>query len=165
MGQRHQIFLIARIIPHGHTDAKYRCIGAFHSQWCFGTLPLKATLRFLTLIKQPDNADIIRHELSELNGKYGRGDEEPQLISIPCPYSLFLLASAWSVDLDASNYYATGMSLLHSALSARMGSFDGGEFQTLKIICKSDIFFLDFQTMTTALPFSISPIPLILPTA
>lgn len=127
MGQRHQVFLIARIIPHGQTDPKYRCIGAYHYQWCFGTLPLKATLRFLTLIKQPDNADIIRHEISETNGKYGRWGEEPRLIRIPCPYCLFLLASAWNVDLDSSDYYATGINFLHGTLSANMGSFDGGE--------------------------------------
>lgn len=138
MGQRHQTFIIARIIPHGQTAAKYRCIGAFHSQWCYGTLPLKATLRFLTLIKQPANAEIIRYEISETNGKYGRWGEKPRLVDVPCPYSLFLLGSAWNVDLDPSNYYAAGVNFLHGILSARMRSFGGGEFLFLAInICPS----------------------------
>lgn len=35
MGQRHQAFIIARVVPHGNTDRKayYRCLGAYHHQW------------------------------------------------------------------------------------------------------------------------------------
>lgn len=135
MGQRHQAFLIARIIPHGQTEARYRCIGAFHSQWCYGTLPLKATRRFLTLIKQPCNAEIVRYEISQIHGKYGRrGDKEPKIVDIPCPYSLFLLGSAWNVDLDPSNYYAAFGNFLNNALPAGMRSFGGRKSQSIQLV-------------------------------
>ena len=74
MGQRHQVFLIARLVPHGSTDGKayYRCVAARHHQWCYGTLPLAATYRFVTLLKNPNNVEIIRDELRRAQNAYGR---------------------------------------------------------------------------------------------
>ncbi|KAK0190980.1 hypothetical protein F5146DRAFT_1121358 [Armillaria mellea] len=63
MGQRHQVSAIAKVIPKGYTRAYYRCIAAWHHQWCYGTLPLKATRRFLTLLKQKNNAEIVLDEI------------------------------------------------------------------------------------------------------
>jgi hypothetical protein len=70
MGQRFQAFIIARVVPYGGKTARYRCVGAIHHQWCYGRLPLKALRRFLTSVKEPLNAQIIRHELEGLHGKY-----------------------------------------------------------------------------------------------
>ena len=121
MGQRHQVFLIARVNSKAHekTPAKichYRCIAAFHHQWCYGRLPLKAARRFLTLAKQKDNAQIIREEL--------RNFDNATSLHVPCPYSLFLLATAWTVDLTpGSEYNSTGI-----IESAQMGSGEGGSY-------------------------------------
>ncbi|KAE9405044.1 hypothetical protein BT96DRAFT_753158, partial [Gymnopus androsaceus JB14] len=70
-GQRHQAFLIARIVPHGSTDGKayYRCIGAYHHQWSVKNSEPVAD-RFLTLLKQPVNAAIVREEVKSDQGKY-----------------------------------------------------------------------------------------------
>ncbi|GLB42897.1 hypothetical protein LshimejAT787_1203460 [Lyophyllum shimeji] len=99
MGQRHQAFLIARVVPHGGTEAHYRCVAAVHHGWCYGRLPLQATRRLLTLIKDEDNAEIIREEIRTLDGRYGRWKEEPVLPNLPCPYTSYLLEWAWSYDL------------------------------------------------------------------
>jgi hypothetical protein len=128
MGQRHQAFAIARIRPRGESTAKYRCVAAFHHQWCYGRLPLAATHRFLMLIKQKDNAEIIREELRQLDGKFGRWRQKPALPKIPCPYIAFLLGSTWSLDLsDPNDFYACGLSFRSGVLSANMGSGDGGK--------------------------------------
>ncbi|KIM36365.1 hypothetical protein M413DRAFT_292228 [Hebeloma cylindrosporum] len=123
MGARHQAFLIARIVPHGSpkTDFKYRCIGALHHQSCHDHLPVKAAARFVTLIKQEDNAAIITEELKAINGLYGRFMEDPKIPDIPCPFTHFLFMSAWSAELSDGKraYLATA-----SSLEASMGTID-----------------------------------------
>ncbi|KAF7355234.1 hypothetical protein MSAN_01439400 [Mycena sanguinolenta] len=126
MGQRHQVFLVARVIARSATQPRYRCIGAYHHQWwvCYGRLPLMAARRFLTLIKQEDNNRLVREELRTLQGKYGEGTTEPRMPDVPCPYATFLMASAWCVDLE-SPFYGSGVSFKNSVLDAHMGSTDG----------------------------------------
>ncbi|EDR04956.1 uncharacterized protein LACBIDRAFT_330180 [Laccaria bicolor S238N-H82] len=130
MGQRHQAFLIARVKSkaHGETPAetRYRCIAALHHQWCYGRLPVKAARRFLTLVKQKDNAQIILEEL--------RNFDNATSSKIPCPYSLFLLTSAWTVDLTPGEEYNSGGSIL----SAEMGSSDGDNNDGITIIDVTD---------------------------
>jgi hypothetical protein len=136
MGQRHQAFVIARVRPHSadsSTPPKYRCIAAFHHQWCYGRLPLHATHRFITQVKQKNNAEIIRSEIAVIQGKFGRCKKKPKIPSIPCPFTAFLLATNWSVDLeDLDVPYASGISFSNSALPADMGSGEGGEFLHLQ---------------------------------
>jgi hypothetical protein len=134
MGQRHQAFVIARVRPHSgdsSTPPKYRCIAAFHHQWCYGRLPLHATHRFITQVKQKDNAEIIRSEIAAIQGKFGRWKKKPGLPHFPCPFTAFLLATNWSVDLeDPDAPYASGVSFSNAALEADMGSGEGGEYRS-----------------------------------
>lgn len=140
MGQRHQAFIIARVVAHGDTKAYYRCLGAIHHQWyatetilplvlmipacrCYGLLPLRAVDRFLTLAKNPINAVIIREEIKSVQGQYGR-NAEPKIPDVPLPYSIFLLSSAFNCDFEES--YISGGPFEHGLLSARMGCWDGG---------------------------------------
>ncbi|KAJ6515985.1 hypothetical protein C8R45DRAFT_1141312 [Mycena sanguinolenta] len=124
MGQRHQVFLVARVTARSATQPRYRCIGAYHHQWCYGRLPLMAARRFLTLIKQEDISRLVREELRALQGKYGEGITEPHMPDVPCPYTTFLVASAWCVDLEAP-FYGSGVSFKNSVLEAHMGSTQG----------------------------------------
>lgn len=125
MGQRHQAFLVARVIPYKADVARYRCIGALHHQWCYGTLPLRAIRRFLDLIKIPQNAEIISEELMYLNGKYGaKLAEEPRIPDVPCPYTYLLLSNAFSVEREDPEHFSISRII---ELSADMGSFDGGK--------------------------------------
>ncbi|EGN96616.1 hypothetical protein SERLA73DRAFT_58688 [Serpula lacrymans var. lacrymans S7.3] len=125
MGQRHQAFVIARIRPAGGGPPRLRCIAAFHHQWCYGTLPLGATRRFLTLVKQKSNADIIKAEIRAIEGKYTDRQDFP---AVPCPFVAFLLASSWTTDLeDPKNRYISGRLFSHSILNANMESGAGGK--------------------------------------
>ena len=129
MGQRHQAFVIARVVPRGSAKPFYRCIAACHHHWCYGRLPLKAVRRFITLLEQKDNAEIVLYEIASINGKYGRYRETPEIADVPCPYTAFLLCQAFSVDLEitmdsSDNRYAYASSFHY--LEAGMGSSDGG---------------------------------------
>ncbi|KAJ7499023.1 hypothetical protein FB451DRAFT_1016034 [Mycena latifolia] len=132
MGQRHQIFIVARVTAHNAKTPRYRCVGAYHHQWCYGRLPLMATRRFISLIKQKDNAEIIEEEIRALQGKYALEEDKPRLPQAPCPYALFLLASAWCVDLEA--HYTSGVSFENSVLDAKMGSTEGDNNEGITVI-------------------------------
>jgi hypothetical protein len=129
MGQRHQAFVIARVIRHGETQRKYRCIAALHHQWCYGRLPLLATRRFLTLVKQKDNAEIIRSEIQSIDGKYGPGSKQPKIPKVPCPYTTLLLATSWTTNLeDSEGLYTSGTTFKNDTLPAGMLSGGGGQY-------------------------------------
>lgn len=124
MGRKHchQIFVVARVVPHGSTDDRpfYRCIAAYNHKWCYGRLPLKATRRFLTLAKHTGNAEIIRAELASFHRSYGRykctGTPSPP--DLACPYISFLLGTSSSVDLeDPDEAYGSGVEFLEGVLS------------------------------------------------
>ncbi|KAJ6599201.1 hypothetical protein DFH09DRAFT_28564 [Mycena vulgaris] len=136
MGQRHQVFIVARVAAHNTTVPRYRCVGAYHHQWCYGRLPLMATRRFLSLVKQKDNAKIVEEEIRALQGKYSLGKTKPSLPAVPCPYTLFLLASAWCVDLEG--YYASGVSFENGMLDANMGSSGGDNNDGISVIDITD---------------------------
>ncbi|KAH7924944.1 hypothetical protein BV22DRAFT_1065925 [Leucogyrophana mollusca] len=104
MGQRHQIYVVARIRPAGGGPPAYRCVVALHDQVCYGTLPLKSARRFLALIKQRDNAAIVERELRNLDGKY---EPKARLPKSPCAFLNFLTMTSWSTDLeDPTDAYA-----------------------------------------------------------
>ncbi|KAH9921538.1 uncharacterized protein BXZ73DRAFT_79930 [Epithele typhae] len=141
MGQRHQAFLIARVRPHGAPaghPGNRRCIAAIHHQWCYGSLPLNATRRFIDLIRQPLNAAALLSEVRNLDGKYGAfGNREPTIPDIPCPYTTSLFATAWSTNLETGEqgeYYSSGFCYL----DAPMGCWDGDNNDGITIIDVTD---------------------------
>ncbi|KAH7924943.1 hypothetical protein BV22DRAFT_1034640 [Leucogyrophana mollusca] len=104
MGRGRQIYVIARIRPAGGGPPAHRCVVALHDHVCYGTLPLKATHRFLALIKQRDNAAIVERELRSLDGKY---EPKAWLPKSPCAFLNFLTMTSWSTDLeDPTDAYA-----------------------------------------------------------
>ncbi|KAL6306820.1 hypothetical protein BKA93DRAFT_140786 [Sparassis latifolia] len=138
MGQRHQAFVIARVrscSPRNELP-KYRCIAAYHNQWCYGRLPLRATHRFLTLVKQKENAEIVRAEIRTLNQGAGEGLQFP---AVPCPFTAFLLGASWDVDL-AKGYdaYFSGVTFMHNLLSAEMGCWDNDNDDGISVIDVTD---------------------------
>ncbi|KAG6876549.1 hypothetical protein C0992_012472 [Termitomyces sp. T32_za158] len=137
MGQRHQAFLIAKIIPHGDTDAKYRCVAAMHHQWCFGSLPLHATRRLLTLLKKPEHATIVIEELRTLDGKYGRWGVSPKMPPIPCPFSSFLMLSAFNFDLG-DDPEETYQGSYFDPLNCNMGSSEGDNNDGITVVDITD---------------------------
>ena len=130
MGQRHQVFLIARIIPHGETHAKYRCVAALYHHWCYGSLPLCATRRLLTLLKKPEHVKIVAEEIRSLDGEYGRWRVAPEMPRVPCVFSSFLMYSAFNYDLqdDPQDSYVNHSTFGFEFLNPNMGSFEAGQF-------------------------------------
>ncbi|KAF9055233.1 hypothetical protein BDZ89DRAFT_1125007 [Hymenopellis radicata] len=126
MGQRHQAFAIAKVVAHGATQAKYRCIGAWHHQWCYGRLPLRATRRFLTLLKQKENAALVQYEISSIHGKFGR------------------YGQAWNVDIEPEpnqgGVYFSGTTFNNDLLDASMGSSHGDNNDGISVIDVTDPF-------------------------
>lgn len=137
MGQRHQAFLIARVRARGATNATYRCVAAYHHQWCYGTLPVQAAHRFITLIKQPDNADVIREELLALDGRYGAARASPEIPDVPCKFLLTVLGNSWDAYVDKDEAQASGTCLEGCTLSANMSCWDGGRSPNPKLVVVS----------------------------
>ncbi|TRM69902.1 hypothetical protein BD626DRAFT_625185 [Schizophyllum amplum] len=141
MGQRHQAFIVAKVKPHGGGRARYRCIGALHHQWCYGSLPVKGIVRMTTMLKQKPNAQIVLEELRSIEGKYGSHlDEEPEIPQVPCPYTLFLLNLAFNADLGSSSvsgqYISSGSH--HGVLHASMGCWDGDNNDGITVVDVTD---------------------------
>lgn len=128
MGQRHQAFIVAKVKPHGSSTARYRCIAAYHSQWCYGTLPLRAAYRVLSAVKQPENAEVIREELRSIDGKYGCYRQKPSILQVPCPFIATILANNWDIDLSPKSVYFSGVSLENAMLHAGMHKWGGGTY-------------------------------------
>ncbi|KAF8165997.1 hypothetical protein B0H34DRAFT_649747 [Crassisporium funariophilum] len=128
MGQRHQVYLIAKVVPHDKTprEARYRCIGALHHHWCYGRAPLQATTRFMKLIKQKENAEIIREEINALHGLYGVFSQKPDLPEIPCPFAHFLVSSSWSGSYLDNRFHAHDTSSLDAGDSSKQGDNNDG---------------------------------------
>lgn len=136
MGQRSQTFVIAKAVPYGETKAYYRCVAAWHHQWCYGILPLLAARRFLTLLEQRENAEIVLDELRRLQGQYGRQESQdtPRIPRVPCSYISFLIGSAWNVDInDPFSPYFHRSSFQGSLLPANMLSGGGGRLYFVRI--------------------------------
>ena len=164
MGQRHQAFIIARVVPYGSPPGgdRYRCVGALHHQWCYGRLPLKAATRFMTLIKQEDNATVIQEELRAIDGLYGRHHDDPPIPDIPCPFTHFLLRSTWSTELGDGAHPYTSNTL---PMDAGMGSTEGGRDIYMHCSAQHNLILIDVQTTTMESPSSMLPIPKTPPTA
>ncbi|KAI0359614.1 hypothetical protein OH77DRAFT_1042688 [Trametes cingulata] len=100
--RRHQVFLVAYVQPREGPRA-YRCVAAFHHDYSYGSIALRSAYRFLKTTSMSDNESVIRAELQELDGKYGRpGDADDGMPKIPCPYTAYLLGTSWTTHLDDS---------------------------------------------------------------
>lgn len=135
MGQRHQLFIIARLRPYGAAENSpplYRCVAAFHSQWLYGCLALRSARRILTLIKKKENAEIVRAEIDGLQGKYGRRQQEPIMPKVPAPFTAFLLSIGTTINTennDVDGYFVfDGTSFSNGVLSSEMRSWGGSEY-------------------------------------
>ncbi|KDQ52047.1 hypothetical protein JAAARDRAFT_198697 [Jaapia argillacea MUCL 33604] len=142
MGQRHQVFAIARLRRHGatpNTPPAYRCVAAYHHEWCCGRLPARAMHRLINLVKLPSNAEVIQGELRAIDGLYGGWGEAPMIPESPCPFVAAILGLAWSVDLeDVKQPYGSGIGLENDVLPADMGSSNGLNNDGISVIDITD---------------------------
>ncbi|KAH7098798.1 hypothetical protein BKA62DRAFT_622119 [Auriculariales sp. MPI-PUGE-AT-0066] len=88
MGQRHQLFIIARL--HG----RYRCLAAFHHQWLYGVSAILGASRVLSALRVPFNARTIASELSVISA----AEIEEQTIVAPYLFGVFMTGFRCNLD-------------------------------------------------------------------
>ncbi|KAJ3546633.1 hypothetical protein NMY22_g1976 [Coprinellus aureogranulatus] len=125
MGQRNQLFLVARVCPNPGKRKEHRCVAAFHHQWCYGKLPLRCVSRFRDLARVKANADLIQRDLDRYHLGVERSSE------IPCPYISFLASTAFSMDIERryGEPYVSGIRYLPV-----FGSMDGDNNDGITVI-------------------------------
>jgi hypothetical protein len=81
-------------------------------------------------MKQKENAEIIREEMNNIHGLYGTFESPPEIPAVPCPFTHFLMSSAWTSDLnDPKEIYESEI----SSFPAGMGTTHEGTEFTLKL--------------------------------
>ena len=100
MGQRHQLFVIAKI------NGRYRQLCAIHHQWLYGHTALKRCLDTLQIFGNPANRLPIQQELiaaSKHEAEFWENDEKGKNSHIPFPFIATCLAIGAS--FSNSGYY------------------------------------------------------------
>ena len=117
MGHRHRAFVIARVRPYGAEKGSpgvYRCVAAFHHQWCYGMAAVRAVGRLAFMVKQRETADAVRAELRGIDGLYGEQGLEPMCPERPCPLILTLLCHAYVSSPDSPAYITADIRHLYN---------------------------------------------------
>ncbi|EJD35717.1 hypothetical protein AURDEDRAFT_188646 [Auricularia subglabra TFB-10046 SS5] len=123
MGQRHQIFVIARI------QGRYRCIAAFHSQWLYGQMVVKAAARLIKAFINPMNARAIASELASLDELDTEAiahadNDDHENPAILCPYLTGLCLTCSRVDMEEGRLYKLSLEDVHF-LPSQLDNDDG----------------------------------------
>ncbi|KAJ8071293.1 hypothetical protein OCU04_001629 [Sclerotinia nivalis] len=104
MGQRHQLFIIAKI------NGRYRGLAAVHHQWLYGATALKICLNILKILQSPANRIALSHELrhatrlSEEDWTLDADYSKTSTAVIPFPFALTCLMIGSALDVKR-NYY------------------------------------------------------------
>ena len=101
MGQRHQLFVIARAGKH------YRSLAAIHHQWLYGVSALRSCLRLLRIFSDPANRLALKHEL-DLAAAFFKNQPPPtepaayrRAESTICPFPFILTCLAIGTSYDS----------------------------------------------------------------
>ncbi|VDC07179.1 unnamed protein product [Peniophora sp. CBMAI 1063] len=131
MGQHHHIYVIALVRRKDETTGQRRCIAAYHHQWCYGLTALLCLSRFLRLASQPDNALMIRREITRVQGRWGEMPVEAAAEGyVPCPFTAYLMQLSWNVNLNDVPVYVAGTTFSNNILDARMQTPQIGTLST-----------------------------------
>ena len=121
MGQRHQLFVIARI------GARYRRLAAIYYQYLYGSRARKACLRLLHIFQSPENRIVLKCELQyaktldENDWDFdGKDDNLHPYLYMPFPFVPTTLALGVSFDGRDWNYHKVDRLPFNLA-------FDGGD--------------------------------------
>ncbi|KAF7960047.1 hypothetical protein EAE96_001647 [Botrytis aclada] len=124
MGQRHQLFVIAKI------NGRYRGLAAIHHQWLYVFTALEACLNTLNILQSPANRIALSHELRHV----ARLKEEDWLRKIEftkvsvadIPFPFILTCLVVGAGLRVKECYHARVHNLPFNLSYRGGSNDDG---------------------------------------
>jgi hypothetical protein len=123
MGQRHQLFVIAKI------NGQYRRLAALHHQWLFGFSAVKSCLRLLKTFQLPGNRPALEAELraatalSEEEWNQEIGHEDMSMFA-PFPFITTCLDLGASFDLEC-RYASTTHLLPFNEDLDNLGNNDG----------------------------------------
>lgn len=106
MGQRHQLFVIAKIA------AKYRCLAAIHHQWLYGYRALRRLKDILDRFSNPVNWPALRRELRKAQSLPETFWDRPEYqqsiqstFSIPFPFVMTSLTLGASFNAEEGYYH------------------------------------------------------------
>ena len=97
MGQRHQLFVIAKIAN------RYRGLAVFHHQWLYGDIALERCLRILTIFSAPANRLPIQQELTaarRLDEEFWTKPRSWEDFEVPFPFITTCLLLGASFDVN-----------------------------------------------------------------
>ena len=114
MGQRHQLFVIAKIL------GRYRSLAALHHQWLYGLGAVKSCERIVRLFQDTSNRHLLEHELDYAKKlpreiwaeKVDRSDRLPKFpfvttclvlgasLDVETGYSSHVLLLPWNLEFD-----------------------------------------------------------------
>jgi hypothetical protein len=98
MGQRHQLFVIAKI------RNRYRGLAVFHHQWLLGEIALQRCLRILSIFSAPANRLPIQQELTaarRLDEEFWTKPRSWKDLEVPFPFITTCLFLGASFDVKA----------------------------------------------------------------
>ncbi|KAK7408783.1 hypothetical protein QQX98_009027 [Neonectria punicea] len=105
MGQRHQLFVIARVGNH------YRTLAAVHHQWLYGVSALRSCRRLLRIFSDVNNRITLKHELDLATGFFkDQGpppsrppsyEEAEEVEERPCPFPFITTCLATGAAYDS----------------------------------------------------------------
>jgi hypothetical protein len=98
MGQRHQLFVIAKI------GNRYRGLAVFHHQWLLGEIALQRCLRILSIFSAPANRLPIQQELTaarRLDEEFWTKPRSWEDLEVPFPFITTCLFLGASFDVKA----------------------------------------------------------------
>ncbi|CAD6443525.1 a813fa8e-9d2d-4fa6-a942-d5b23cc450cd [Sclerotinia trifoliorum] len=106
MGQRHQLFIIAKI------NGRYRGLAAVHHQWLYGDDALKICLNIRQILQSPANRIALSHELrhathlSKKDWKRYVNYSNTSMDDVPFPFILTCLVIGSALDVKDNYYHA-----------------------------------------------------------
>ncbi|WAO92210.1 hypothetical protein NCS54_00970600 [Fusarium falciforme] len=135
MGQRHQLFVIARVGKH------YRSLAAVHHQWLYGVSALRSCLRLLRIFSDPGNRLALKHELDLAVSFFkdkpppSEPEEYQDAESTTCPFPFITTCLAIGASYDSK----TGQVQAIHELRYDMGYDQGDNNDGITVIDVTDL--------------------------
>ena len=114
MGQRHQLFVIARVA------ARYRCLAAVHHQWLYGNTALRRCRDILKNFSDPRNRWALEEELQmaeSFDDSFWHLGEDQNLwrddIQVPFPFVMTCLILGASFNAEDGYFHRVHIEPFH----------------------------------------------------
>ena len=138
MGQRHQLFVVARV------NGRYRNLCAIHHQWLYGHTALRRCLGTLKIFADPANRIPIEQELiAAQNHDEGfwtvteDGNDEGKNNHVPFPFIATCLITGASFGPDDGYYHGVSVESFYMAYDE--GDNNNGKKSGLESVCLANI--------------------------